>query len=153
MDQAPLQNVDVVNTLENTLTILNHKLKHGVTVNRDYAKGPLLVSSYGSELSQVWTNIVDNAIDAMAGKGELRVRAYRDDKCVVVEIADNGPGISPEVLPHIYEPFFTTKGVGEGTGLGLDTVKRIVRKHGGSIQVRSKPGDTCFQVWLPTSTR
>jgi len=153
MDQAPLQNVDVVKTLENTLTILNHKLKHGVTVNRDYAKGALLVSSYGSELSQVWTNIVDNAIDAMAGKGELRVRAYRDDKCVVVEIADNGPGISPEVLPHIYEPFFTTKGVGEGTGLGLDTVKRIVRKHGGSIQVRSKPGDTCFQVWLPTSTR
>ncbi len=151
MDQAPLQNVDVVKTLENTLTILNHKLKHGVSVKRDYNGGSLLVSSFGSELSQVWTNLIDNAIDAMGGKGELRVRAYRDDDSVVVEIADNGPGISPEVLPHIYEPFFTTKGVGEGTGLGLDTVKRIVRKHRGTIQVRSRPGDTCFQVWLPVT--
>lgn len=151
MDQAPLQNVDVVKTLENTLTILNHKLKHGVAVTRDYRDNALFVNSFGSELSQVWTNLIDNAIDAMGGKGELRVRAYRDDDSVVVEIADNGAGISPEVLPHIYEPFFTTKGVGEGTGLGLDTVKRIVRKHRGTIQVRSKPGDTCFQVWLPVA--
>jgi signal transduction histidine kinase len=151
MDQAPLQNVDVVKTLENTLTILNHKLKHGVTVRRDYRDTSLSVNSFGSELSQVWTNLIDNAIDAMGGQGELYVRAYRDDGCVVVEIADNGPGISPEVMPHIYEPFFTTKGVGEGTGLGLDTVKRIIRKHHGTIQVRSKPGDTCFQVWLPVA--
>jgi signal transduction histidine kinase len=151
MDQAPLQNVAVVKTLENTLTILNHKLKHGVTVRRDYRDTSLSVNSFGSELSQVWTNLIDNAIDAMGGQGELQVRAYRDDSCVVVEIADNGPGISPEVMPHIYEPFFTTKGVGEGTGLGLDTVKRIIRKHHGTIQVRSKPGDTCFQVWLPVS--
>ena len=151
MDQAPLQNVDVVKTLENTLTILNHKLKHGVTVSRDYRDTSLSVNSFGSELSQVWTNLIDNAIDAMGGQGELYVRAYRDDNCVVVEIADNGPGISPEVMPHIYEPFFTTKGVGEGTGLGLDTVKRIIRKHHGTIQVRSKPGDTCFQVWLPVA--
>jgi signal transduction histidine kinase len=151
MDQAPLQNVDVVKTLENTLTILNHKLKHGVTVRRDYRDTSLSVNSFGSELSQVWTNLIDNAIDAMGGQGELQVRAYRDDNCVVVEIADNGPGISPEVMPHIYEPFFTTKGVGEGTGLGLDTVKRIIRKHHGTIQVRSKPGDTCFQVWLPVA--
>jgi len=100
-------------------------------------------------LNQVWTNVIDNAIDAMGGKGELKVRTYRQDGCAVVEIVDNGPGISPEVLPHIFEPFFTTKGVGEGTGLGLDTVQRIVRKHRGSVQVRSKPGDTCFQVWLP----
>ena len=151
MDQAPLQNVDVVKTLENTLTILNHKLKHGVTVRRDYRDTSLSVNSFGSELSQVWTNLIDNAIDAMGGQGELQVRVYRDDNCVVVEIADNGPGISPEVMPHIYEPFFTTKGVGEGTGLGLDTVKRIIRKHHGTIQVRSKPGDTCFQVWLPVA--
>jgi signal transduction histidine kinase len=151
MDQAPLQNVDVVKTLENTLTILNHKLKHGVTVRRDYRDTSLSVNSFGSELSQVWTNLIDNAIDAMGGQGELQVRAYRDDSSVVVEIADNGPGISPEVMPHIYEPFFTTKGVGEGTGLGLDTVKRIIRKHHGTIQVRSKPGDTCFQVWLPVA--
>jgi signal transduction histidine kinase len=151
MDQAPLQNVDVIKTLENTLTILNHKLKHGVTVKREYPNDALFVSSFGSELSQIWTNLIDNAIDGMGGSGELRVRAYRDDTSVVVEIIDNGPGISPEVLPHIYEPFFTTKGVGEGTGLGLDTVKRIVRKHHGTIQVQSSPGNTCFQVGLPVA--
>jgi signal transduction histidine kinase len=149
MDQAPLQNVDIVKTLETTLTILNHKLKRGVTVQRDYQKIPLLVNSFGSELNQIWTNLIDNAIDAMGGKGELRVRTYREDDCVVVEIGDNGPGISPEVQSHIFEPFFTTKGVGEGTGLGLDTVQRIVKKHRGNIQLRSKPGDTRFQVWLP----
>jgi signal transduction histidine kinase len=151
MDQAPLQNVDIVKTLETTLTILNHKLKRGVTVVRDYQKTPLLVNSFGSELNQVWTNIIDNAIDAMGRKGELRVRAYRDADCVVVEIGDNGPGISDAVEPHIFEPFFTTKGVGEGTGLGLDTVQRIVKKHRGTIQVESKPGDTRFSVWLPSS--
>jgi len=149
MDQAPVQNVDIVKSLESTLTILNHKLKKGVTVQREYQRVPLLVNSFGSELNQVWTNIIDNAIDAMNGQGELRVRAHRDDKCVVVEIGDNGPGISPEVQTHIFEPFFTTKGVGEGTGLGLDTVQRIVKKHRGTIQVASKPGDTVFQVWLP----
>jgi len=149
MDQAPVQNVDVVKTLENTLTILNHKLKRGITVHRDYDQGPLLVNTFGSELNQIWTNLIDNAIDAMNGKGELRVRTSREDTCVVVEIADTGAGISPEVEPHIFEPFFTTKGVGEGTGLGLDTVQRIVKKHRGSIQVRSKPGDTHFQVRLP----
>jgi signal transduction histidine kinase len=149
MDQTPLQNVDIVKSLETTLTILNHKLKHGVTVERDYQKIPLLVNSFGSELNQVWTNIIDNAIDAMHGEGKLRVRTYREDNCVVVEIADNGSGISPEIEPHIFEPFFTTKGVGQGTGLGLDTVQRIVKKHRGNIQVRSTPGDTRFQVWLP----
>src|SRR6202165_4645903 len=149
MDQAPLQNVDIVKSLETTLAILNHKLKQGIVVQRDYQRVPFLVNSFGSELNQVWTNIIDNAIDAMQGKGELRVRTYREDSCVVVEIGDNGPGISAEVKPHIFEPFFTTKGVGEGTGLGLDTVQRVVRKHRGSIQVNSKPGDTRFQVWLP----
>jgi len=149
MDQSPVQNIDIVKTLENTLTIMNHKLKRGVSVKRDYQPVPLLVNSFGSELNQVWTNLIDNAIDAMGGQGELRVRTYREDDCVVVEIADNGPGISPEVQPHIFEPFFTTKGVGEGTGLGLDTVQRIVKKHRGSMQVLSKPGDTRFQVWLP----
>jgi signal transduction histidine kinase len=107
------------------------------------------VNSFGSELNQVWTNIIDNAIDAMGGKGELRLRTYRDDDFVVVEIGDNGPGILPAVRSHIFEPFFTTKGVGEGTGLGLDTVQRIVRKHRGNIEVSSKPGDTRFQIWLP----
>ena len=149
MDQAPVQNVDVVKSLETTLTILHHKLKRGVTVQRNYQQVPLLVNSFGSELNQVWTNLIDNAIDAMGGRGELRVRTYRDDGCVVVEIADNGSGISPEISSHIFEPFFTTKGVGEGTGLGLDTVQRIVKKHRGNVQVDSKPGDTRFQVWLP----
>lgn len=148
MDQSPVQNVDVVKSLETTLTILNHKLKHGIVVKRDY-QPVLLVNSFGSELNQVWTNIIDNAIDAMHGKGELRVKTYREDGCAVVEIGDNGPGISAEVEPHIFEPFFTTKGVGQGTGLGLDTVQRIVKKHRGSIQVTSQPGDTRFQVWLP----
>jgi signal transduction histidine kinase len=149
MDQAPVQNVDVVKSLESTLTILNHKLKKGVTVDREYPPAPLLVNSFGSELNQVWTNIIDNAIDAMNGKGELRIYVCKDERCAVVEIGDNGPGISPDVQAHIFEPFFTTKGVGEGTGLGLDTVQRIVKKHRGSIQVTSKPGDTLFQVWLP----
>jgi signal transduction histidine kinase len=149
MDQTPLQNVDVVKGLETTLTILNHKLKHGVTVVREYARVSLIVNSFGSELNQVWTNIIDNAIDAMAGDGNLRILTYRDDKCAVVEIIDSGPGIPTEVQQHIFEPFFTTKGVGEGTGLGLDTVQRIVKKHHGTIQVASKPGETRFQIWLP----
>jgi len=149
MDQTTAQNVDIAKGLENTLTILNHKIKRGITVHREYEKIPLLVNSYGSELNQVWTNIIDNAIDAMKGTGELRIRTCRDDDCVVVEIGDNGPGIPPEVEPHIFEPFYTTKGVGEGTGLGLDTALRIVKKHRGSIQVDSKPGNTRFQIFLP----
>ncbi len=151
MDQAPVQNVDVVKSLENTLTILNYKLKHGVTVEREYGAVPLLVNSFGSDLNQVWTNIIDNAIDAMKGKGKLRLRTYTEGGFVVVEIVDDGPGISEEIQPRIFEPFFTTKKVGEGTGLGLDTVQRIVKKHQGSIQVESKPGKTCFQIWLPLS--
>jgi signal transduction histidine kinase len=151
MDQAPVQNVDIVKSLETTLTIMNHKLKHGVVVHRDYQKIPLLVDSFGSELNQVWTNLIDNAIDAMGGSGEIRVRTYLDNSCVVVEIADNGPGIPSQVQAHMFEPFFTTKAVGEGTGLGLDTVQRIVKKHRGSIEVNSKPGDTRFQIWLPQS--
>ena len=151
MDQAPVQNVDIVKSLETTLTILNHKLKHGVTVTRNYQPVPLMVDSFGSELNQVWTNIIDNAIDAMGGKGELRLRTYREDGCVVIEIGDNGPGLAPDVQPHSFEPFFTTKGVGQGTGLGLDTVQRIVKKHRGSVQVTSQPGDTRFQIFLPVA--
>ena len=149
MDQAPVQNVDIVKSLETTLTIMNHKLKRGVSVEREYHPLPLLVDSFGSELNQVWTNLIDNAVDAMHGSGTLRVRTFRDDNCAVVEIGDTGPGIPADVQPHIFEPFFTTKGVGEGTGLGLDTVQRIVRKHRGSIQVTSKPGETRFRVSLP----
>jgi signal transduction histidine kinase len=149
MDQSPVQNVDIARSVETTLTILNHKLKHGIAVHREYHPAPFLVNSFGSELNQVWTNIIDNAIDAMDGKGELRIRTFRDADCVVVEISDNGPGIAADVLPHIFEPFFTTKGVGQGTGLGLDTVQRIVKKHQGDINVNSRPGQTVFQVFLP----
>src|SRR5580700_3523598 len=153
MDQTPVQNVDIVKSLETTLTIMNHKLKRGVVVQRDYQKIPLLVNSFGSELNQVWTNLIDNAVDAMRGQGQLQVRTYRDDDCVVVEIGDNGPGIPDDIKAHIFEPFFTTKRVGEGTGLGLDTTLRIVKKHRGNIQVSSKPGDTRFQVWLPLAEK
>jgi signal transduction histidine kinase len=149
MDQAPVQNVDVVRSLDNTLGILTHKLKPNINVKRDYQPIPLLVNTAGTELNQVWTNIIENAIDAMPGQGELQVRTFREDRFVVVEIGDNGSGIPPEIRPHIFDPFFTTKGVGEGTGLGLNTVQTIVRKHGGNVQVDSKPGDTRFQVWLP----
>jgi signal transduction histidine kinase len=149
MDQAPVQNVDVVRSLETTLSILIHKLKPKINVERDYQPIPLLVNTVGTELNQVWTNIIENAIDSMLGQGELQVRTFREDHFVVVEIGDNGPGIPPEIRPHIFDPFFTTKGVGEGTGLGLNTVQTIVRKHGGNVQVDSKPGDTRFQVWLP----
>jgi len=151
MDQAPVQDVDLKTGLENTLTIMAHKLKKGVTVTRDYHETPLLVNSYGSELNQVWTNIIDNAVDAMKGKGELRVKTFLEGDCAVVEIGDSGPGIPADVQSHIFEPFFTTKGVGDGTGLGLDTALRIVRKHRGSITVNSRPGDTRFQVRLPVA--
>ena len=138
MDQSPVQNVDIVKSLETTLTIMNHKLKTwSFRGQRDYERVPMLVNSFGSELNQVWTNIIDNAIDAMGGKGDLRIRTFREDGLRVVEIGDNGPGIAPEVKAHIFEPFFTTKKVGEGTGLGLDTVLRIVttsRQRGGRFK-------------------
>jgi signal transduction histidine kinase len=149
MDQAAMQEVDLNQGLENTLTILNHKLKGGVTVVREYDEGLPRICAFGGELNQIWTNLMANAIEAMHGKGEMRVRTARELDRVLVEIGDNGPGIPPEVLPHIFEPFFTTKGVGEGTGLGLDTVCRIIRNHHGEMRVSSQPGDTRFQVSLP----
>ncbi|MGA1981695.1 MAG: ATP-binding protein [Acidobacteriaceae bacterium] len=149
MDQGPLQNVDVARSLETTLDTLAHSLQTGITVQRRYGPVPLLVNTAGTELNQVWTNIIENAIDALQGEGELCVRTFREDQFVVVEIGDNGPGIPSEIRPYIFDPFFTTKGVGEGTGLGLNTAQIIVRKHGGNIQVTSEPGDTRFQVWLP----
>ncbi len=149
MDQGPVQNVDVTRSLETTLGTLAHSLQPGIKIQRVYEPVPLLVNTVGTELNQVWTNIIENAVDAMPGGGELRVRTLREDHYVVVEISDSGPGIPPEIRPYIFDPFFTTKDVGEGTGLGLNTVQTIVRKLGGNIQVTSKPGDTRFQVWLP----
>lgn len=150
MDRAAMQETDVHQGLESTLTILGHQLKRGVRVVRDYDKELPLICAYGGDLNQIWTNLMDNAIEAMHGQGELRVRTARDlDDRILVEIGDNGPGIPAEVLPHIFDPFFTTKGVGEGTGLGLDTACRIVRNHNGEIHVTSQPGDTRFKVYLP----
>ena len=149
MDRPAMQVVDVHLGLESTMTILGHRLKSGITVVRDYDKSLPAICAYGGELNQIWTNLLDNAIEAMHGEGELRLRTAKDLDRVLVEVRDNGPGIPPDVLPHIFEPFFTTKGVGEGTGLGLDSVCKIVKNHHGEIRVSSQPGDTRFQVYIP----
>ncbi len=149
MDQGPVQEVDLERGLETTLTIMNHKLKRGITVVREYAPNLPKVMASGSELNQVWTNLIDNAADAMKGNGRLTIRTARENDFVLVEIADIGSGIPPNVLSRIFDPFFTTKGVGEGTGLGLDVVNRIIKNLGGQISVTSVPGDTRFQVRLP----
>jgi len=152
MDQAPEQEVDLHKGLDNTLLILKHKLrKKNIEVVRDYAEDLPRLTAFGSELNQVWTNLIDNAADAMQEGGRLKVMTRSEPTGVMVEVRDNGPGIPDEVRPHLFEPFFTTKPVGEGTGLGLDTAMRIVRKHRGNIRVESKPGDTCFQVRLPVA--
>jgi signal transduction histidine kinase len=151
MDQAPEQEVDVHSGIESTLIILKYRLKQGVQVTRQYDRSIPRVCASGSELNQVWTNLIDNAIDAMSGKGELTIRTALELDRVLVEIGDNGPGIPPEIRGQIFDPFFTTKPVGEGTGLGLDTVWRIVQKHRGEIRVESSPGGTRFQVLLPVA--
>ncbi len=141
LDQAPLLEVDVHEGLENTLVIMQHKLKQGVTVKREYAPDLPRIEAYASELNQVWTNIIDNAIDAMNGKGEIILRTYEESDQVVVEIIDNGPGIPEEIRSRIYEPFFTTKPPGQGTGLGLHVTHDIVvNRHHGLLLVESKPG-------------
>jgi signal transduction histidine kinase len=151
MDQAPEQEVDIHQGLESTLTMMNHVLKHGIEVVRDYDKSLPPICARGSELNQVWTNLIDNAASAMKGKGELRIRTARENDRVLVEIRDNGPGIPANIQTRIFEPFFTTKPMGEGTGLGLDMVRRIISTHHGDIQVQSQPGDTRFQIRLPIS--
>ena len=149
MDQGPMQEVDIERGLETTLTIMNHKLKRGISVVRQYSPNLPKVMASGSELNQVWTNLIDNAADAMNGNGQLTIRTSRENDFVLVEIADSGSGISPETLSRIFDPFFTTKGVGEGTGLGLDVVNRIMKNLGGHISVTSVPGNTRFQVRIP----
>ena len=149
MDQGPMQEVDIERGLETTLTIMNHKLKRGITVVREYAPNLPKVMASGSELNQVWTNLIDNAADAMKGSGNLTIRTARENDFVLVEIADNGAGIPPDAMPRIFDPFFTTKGVGEGTGLGLDVVNCIIKNVGGHVSVTSVPGDTRFQVRIP----
>jgi signal transduction histidine kinase len=163
MDQAPIQEIDLHEGLENTLTILHHKLKYDITVNRNYGEDIPKIYAYGSELNQVWTNLLDNAAYALKMKLKqyqsesksftptISIRTERlADQRILVEITDNGLGIPPEIQSRIFEPFFTTKGVGEGSGLGLDIVHRIiVQHHHGDIHVTSQPGETRFSICLP----
>jgi signal transduction histidine kinase len=148
LDRAAMQRVDVTEGLDSTLTMLGHKLD-GITVVRDYGPDLPPVEAYAGELNQVWTNLIDNAVDAMDGAGTLRLTARADGDGVVVEVADTGPGMPPEVAARAFEPFFTTKEVGSGTGLGLDIARRIVEeRHGGAITITSHPGATVLRVRL-----
>ena len=149
LDQAPVQRVDVRTGLEQTLVILRHRLRDGIEVRREFAEDVPEIEAYGPELNQVWTNLVDNAIDAMDGRGVLTVRAEREGDGVRVDVCDSGPGIAPEVRQRLFEPFATTKPPGKGTGLGLHISHNVVVRHGGRIEVESEPGGTCFQVSLP----
>jgi signal transduction histidine kinase len=151
MDQAPLQQIDVHEGIENTLIILKHKLKYGMVVEREYGELPR-ICAYGPQLNQVWTNLIDNAVDATEGKGHLWIRTALEEEYILVEIGDDGTGIPAEVRSRIFDQFFTTKEVGKGTGLGLDIARRIVvGQHKGKISVESQSGKTRFQVRLPVS--
>lgn len=153
MDQAPVQDVDIHAGIDDTLTLFGYKLKKAnIEIDRQYDRSLPNITVHGSELNQVWTNLMANAVEAMAaqGHGRITLRTLRKDDNIIVEVGDTGPGIPRELQSRIWEPFFTTKGVGEGSGLGLDTTRRIiVRVHHGDIRVISQPGDTRFMVSLP----
>ena len=142
--------MDVHEGLDCTLVLLQGKLQEGITVHRQYSQDLPRIEGYGSELNQVWTNIIDNALDALHGQGEITLRTGQDGPGVVVEISDNGPGIPEDIQGKVFDPFFTTKAPGEGIGLGLNISHHIiVQKHKGEIAVDSEPGRTCFSVHLP----
>jgi len=148
--QAPVQEADLNQGIDNTLVILRSKLKGGVEVHREYADNIPKIIAYGGELNQVWTNIIDNAIDALNGEGNITIRTLLDGEHAIVEFEDNGPGIPADVVEKVFDPFFTTKNIGKGTGLGLSTSYGIiVEKHEGSINVQSEPGKTCFRIRIP----
>jgi signal transduction histidine kinase len=150
LDRAAHQWIDVHGGLDSTLVMLNHKIGDGVRVVKDYDRTLPQIPAHPAELNQVWTNLIDNAVQAMSGTGTLTIRTLRDGDFVLVEVGDDGPGVPPELVKRVFEPFFTTKAVGEGTGLGLDISYRIVvGGHGGNLTVASVPGDTRFQVRLP----
>ena len=154
LDQAPLQQVDVHAGLEDTLVILRQKLKPGIQVHREYDRDLPVIEAYGSELNQVWTNLIDNAAQAMKGVGDLTLATARRGDEIEVRVCDSGPGIPPEIQGRIFEPFYTTKAPGEGTGLGLHLVYNIVvLHHRGRVNVQSVPGQTCFTVSLPIRPR
>jgi signal transduction histidine kinase len=150
MDRASMQHIDVTDGLESTLVMLGHKLRDGVTVVRDYGADVPRIDAYAGELNQVWTNLIDNAIDAMDGAGTLRVATRAEGNDVVIEIGDTGPGMPPEVAARAFEAFYTTKDVGKGTGLGLDIARRIVaERHAGTITIDSQAGETVLRVRIP----
>ena len=151
LDQAPVQRVDVRQGLEQTLVIMRHRLRDGVEVVSELADDLPEIEVRGSELNQVWTNLIDNAIDAMDGRGTLTVRAEADPEGdgVRITICDSGPGIPADVRQRLFEPFFTTKPPGKGTGLGLHITHNVIGNHGGRIEVESEPGRTCFEITLP----
>jgi signal transduction histidine kinase len=151
MDRGGVVEADVHEGLETTLKVLQHKLKRTeIGVVRDYDRTLPPLTIYGSELNQVWTNLLDNAIDALGPSGTITVRTRRDGECALIDIADTGPGIPSEARSHVFEPFYTTKDVGQGTGLGLDTARRIVaERHGGSITFETSEEGTTFHVWIP----
>jgi len=150
LDRASMQQMDLTEGIESTLVMLAHKLQGGISVVRDYGNDVPRIEAIAGELNQVWTNLIDNAIDAMGGTGALRVSTRVDENGVVVEIGDTGPGMPKEVQARAFEPFYTTKDVGKGTGLGLDISRRIiVDRHGGEITIESRPGETVIRVRLP----
>jgi len=150
MDRASRQHVTVTDGLESTLVMLGNKLGRGVTVVRDYGTDVPGIEAYPGELNQVWTNLIDNAIDAMGGAGTLRLATRADGGDVIIEIGDTGPGMPPEVAARAFEAFYTTKDVGKGAGLGLDVAQRIVvERHGGTITIDSRPGQTVLRVRIP----
>lgn len=150
MDRASMQRLAVTDGIESTLMMLGHKLRDGIEVVRDFGEDVPMIEAYAGELNQVWTNLFDNAADAMGGRGRLTIRTRADANAVTVDIADNGPGMPPEVAARAFEAFYTTKDVGQGTGLGLDIAHRIiVERHSGTIEIVSRPGETCFRVRLP----
>jgi signal transduction histidine kinase len=154
LDRASMQHIDVADGLESTLVMLGHKLRDGVTVVREYGAGVPRITAYAGELNQVWTNLIDNAVDAMDGAGMLRVATHAEGDHVVVEIGDTGRGMPAEVAARAFEAFYTTKDVGKGSGLGLDIARRIVvERHGGTIAIDSRPGETVLRVRLPVRPR
>jgi signal transduction histidine kinase len=150
MDEAPYQEIDLHEGIDSTLKMFASATKKSIEIVREYDRSIPKICAYASELNQVWTNLIDNAIDAMDGSGRLTIRTTREPDAALVEIEDSGSGIPEDIKGRIFEPFFTTKSVGKGTGLGLDIVYRIVtRRHHGTIRVYSKPGQTRFQVRVP----
>ena len=149
LDQAPVQDVDLHEGIDNTLLILRSKLK-GIDVRREYASDLPKIEAHGSELNQVWTNLIDNAADALDGRGTITLRTRTEGEWAVVDVEDDGPGIPPEIQSRVFDAFFTTKPPGKGTGMGLDiTYNIVVYKHRGDIRLESEPGMTRFSVWLP----